>query len=484
MADSSTTSSALAKRSSDSALMPPPQKRIKRPTKVLEEDDYTDALSHIIARDFFPGLLETEAKQEYLSALDSQDSKWIASAGRKLTEVMTPGPDGRKLRGRRGTSLASRAYPLSGQEETPTGWQGDTPGSVMSTSTATTNRTHKQKPDIDTNMSLTAFQERYTSEDNESFYKLLDKQNSKKGEKYSWMWAGNKIPAARQIAYRNREQDLADKQDVETAENGGKELMLAEPKDSRKAMPDTWKSNPDNSLMFLPQSIEDTLQTVAQRNQETSTAPLRAVSYDNTRISSTYNPTSSEAKVPESPSLSAVRDAIAGEPRHSEASYNGASTSRVNGYAFVDDEEPKSPPPRSINDAHDNPLHLLNNDKAPNPFNLPDSSRREKLHHRMVEKVARGNRLTSGKTNNGLASQNQTPRFMSSPVIGRAGKAGLTPAGESLAERIGGSTPRRDGSASTPTGLWERKGRTPHLKGGSVSRLRDEWTPKVKKTAA
>ncbi|KAL2052660.1 hypothetical protein ABVK25_007220 [Lepraria finkii] len=177
-------SKALAKRSLDTSLMPPPPppKRIKRPAKVLDEDDYTDALSHIIARDFFPGLLETESKQEYIDALDSQDHKWIAEAGKKLTEVMTPGPDGRRLRGRRGTSMTpvSELYGRGG--ETPKAWQGDTPMSVVSTASTTTS-TKPEKTEIDTNMSLSAFQQKYTSEDNESFYKLLDKQNQKKAKR-------------------------------------------------------------------------------------------------------------------------------------------------------------------------------------------------------------------------------------------------------------------------------------------------------------
>ncbi|KAJ0278193.1 hypothetical protein COL922a_014494 [Colletotrichum nupharicola] len=59
-------SHAVVKRDSETALMPPPPppKRIKRPATVLDEDVYTDALSHIIARDYFPGLIETQVKQE------------------------------------------------------------------------------------------------------------------------------------------------------------------------------------------------------------------------------------------------------------------------------------------------------------------------------------------------------------------------------------------------------------------------------------
>ena len=69
------TSSALVRKRTDTDLMPPPPqvKKIKRPKKVLDEDTYTEALSQIIARDFFPGLLQTEIQQEYLDALESKE---------------------------------------------------------------------------------------------------------------------------------------------------------------------------------------------------------------------------------------------------------------------------------------------------------------------------------------------------------------------------------------------------------------------------
>ncbi|KAL8952440.1 MAG: hypothetical protein Q9222_001631, partial [Ikaeria aurantiellina] len=391
-------SQALAKRSIDTALMPPPPppKRIKRPAKVLDEDTYTDALSHIIARDFFPGLLESESQQEYLNALDSQDNEWIATAGQKLKEVMTPGPDGRRLRGRRGTSMT----PMSGlhgmSSETPKAWQGDTPQSTALSANSITNTETNEPPIVDTNMSLSAFQSKYTSEDNESFYKLLDKQNVKRSEKYAWMWAGNKIPAPRQIAHRKREQQklLSTSDNPTTASINGQEVALLHPgsEDSaRKAMPDTWTaSTPDNNFMFLPSSsVEDTHQTVAQKAEETSKAPPKAVAYDNTRLPSSTSAT--EGDIPPSPSLSAIHDAIAGRPRPtaSEAGAFGKAldTPRVNGYTFVDSEEPSPPPPSTIS-----PL-LGTADATRNPFIIKENNKREELHHRMVEKVAKGKRV-------------------------------------------------------------------------------------------
>ena len=455
-------SMALTKRSLDTSLMPPPPppKRIKRPAKVLDEDDYADALSHIIARDFFPGLLEADSKQQYLDALDSQDQEWIASASKQLTEVMTPGPDGRRLRGRRGTSMATPTGFRA--EDTPKAWQGDTPASITS-SVATDASTKTVKPQVDTNMSLGAFQQKYTSEDNESFYKLLDKQNQKKSERYSWMWGGNKIPAARQIAYRKRERLLEDAKVAEENENG-REVARFEASDTRKAMPDTWPSRPDNAFMFAPSSIEDNTQTVAQKHEEISVAPPKAVVYDNTRIS---QPSSSEkSDIPPSPSLSAVKEAIAGRPRPtaSEASFTGASTPRVNGYAFVDSEEPESPPPPMPS----GPLLLGTGDSTPNPFKLRESSKREALHHRMVDKVAKGKRLASGNRQAELKTP-ATPRFLSSPRIEKNGA--LTPAAERLLGKVGGGSIGR-----TPVGMWDGRGKTPRRSG-----LRDVITPKLGK---
>lgn len=326
------------------------------------------------------------------------------------------------------------------------------------TSTTTDNAQVEQKPEMNTNMSLGAFQTRYTSEDNESFCKLLDKQNIKRSEKYAWMWADNKIPAPRQIAHRKREAALlADKSSQ--AQLDGKALIRAEPSDTRKAMPDSWRSKPDNNFMFEPSSIEDTHQTVQQKAEEESRAPPRAVVYDNTRLSaSTSDPRPNV--IPPSPSLSAVRDAIAGRPRPSasEAAFSGATTPRVNDYAFVD-PEPPSPPPEPAASSDYTSL-LGSGDATPNPFKIKEGSKREALHHRMVDKVAKGKRAVGNRESE--LAKTPVPRFASSPRVGRES---MTPAGQMLLGRIG--------AGGKTTSVWEGKG------GASVRRsgLRNALTP-------
>ncbi|KAI5304616.1 hypothetical protein KEM56_006245 [Ascosphaera pollenicola] len=490
-----TTSQALVKRSQDHELMPPPPppKRIKRPAQVLDEDEYTDALSHIIARDYFPGLLETEAKQDYLDALQSKDEAWIARAGRQLEEVMTPGP---KSRARRGVSMTPRVdRPADTPLATPKGWTGDTPvslaGSETPSSIAQDSKSQK-RPDI-TNMSLGAFQAKYTSEDNESFNKLLDKQNEKRRGRYAWLWNDNKIPTSRQIAHRKREAKLIEAQAAESSSNKDKQLIKTD-LDARPAKPDAWKAKPRNALMFGPDSIEDTHETIQRKAETESRAGPKQVLYHNTRLQPHIEDAPDR---PPSPTASEIRDAIAGRPRRSEseAGLLGAETPRVNGYAFVDEDEPE-PAPEGGHD-HDYHMKLLTSegvDATPSPFIIRDNRKREELHHRMVDRVARSKRTER------ISRETKTPvpKFPSSPMIafgrtpGGGGAAG-TRLG-SLASGLSSSRSNIDKSSSsssssktalTPAAqrLWERVGMTPRasIPSKSSSDLKNMWTPVSKR---
>ncbi|KAJ5645572.1 hypothetical protein N7507_011583 [Penicillium longicatenatum] len=461
-------SQALAKWP-DGQLMPPPPppKRIKRPATVLDEDVYTTALSHIIARDFFPGLLETRSKQEYLDALDSKDAEWIKSSKQKLADVMrTPTPGLNARRKTDAASVAGTPQHLPGRsDETPQGWRGDTPMSVVSTSTtATTGTANDQKLADASNMGLLAFQAKYTSEDNESFNKVLDKQNIKRREKNGWLWNDNKIPSARQIAHHNHEVKRI------TAQGGNPETSLIKADDgpaiktdlnARPARPDHWKSRPDNSLMFLPSSVEDTHETLQQKAENASRAGPKRTLYQNTRLLDADAAAAADAanRVPASPSISAIQDAIAGRPRLSESeasSVPGGETPRVNGYAFVDEDEPEYEPQTSGSLEADWRL-LGASDATPNPFQLRETGKREALHHRMVDRAARNKRVERA-TRVTKTPVNTTPRFASSPrVDGLTPRPGsgkmLTSAAQNLLSRVG-STPRASGGSTGLKNMW------------------------------
>ncbi|KAI9855382.1 MAG: hypothetical protein M1824_006137 [Vezdaea acicularis] len=440
-------SQALSKRSAATDLMPPPSvKRIKRPPKILDEDEYADAVSQIIERDFFPGLEQTRTQMEFLDAVESQDDEWISKAGHTLTRVMTPGPQRRITR-----SMA----PFSTMSTTPKNCSDDTPTSTISESFSTITTQAKSK--VNTDIRLDTFLSKYTGEDNESFYKVIDKQNQKRAEKYAWIYQGNKILAPRQLKHREREEKLIKSKAAQEAEDSGVQLLAIEGKDDRKAMADSWNSKPNNQLMFSPESIEDQVVTVQQRAEAESKMPPKVVVYDNTRLPSAAP--EPEKRLPPSPSLSAVQDAIAGRPRptDSEPGYTGAETPRVNGYAFVDDEEP---PPTTH-------AFMPRADTMPNPFKIREQSKRESLHHRMVDKVSRDKRTSSVNGMNGRAADSSIPKFPSSPSI----RTPLTPAAERLWSKLGSSSPKRPGvfgGRTGTTGLRKESG------------LKFRWTPTPK----
>jgi protein DGCR14 len=463
-------STALTKRSIDTALMPPPPtKRIKRPPKVLDEDDYTDALSKIIARDFFPGLHEVQYQQEYLNALESNDETWIAEAGQKLREAMTPLPSGRQRRSARNSRFstpaltpvhAGTATPVA--NKTPVGWSdGATPSGVTGSEYSTTPCTQKDEIDTST-LSLSAFQSKYTSEDNESFNALLDTQNATRRQKHAHLWTpDNRIPSARQIAYREREQRLLIQKaeaEAETA-NSGKELvaLIAGATDARPAKPDSWRrTKPDNAFMFHATSVdEDGIDTVAQIREASSKAGPKGVNYGNTRFTpQALNNESTDSFVPPSPSLNtsiiARRDAA--RNARSETEYSGGETPRVNGYAYVDEDEPENIPQEATapEPSYRDLLAGQAGDGTPNPFKIGEVRRREDLHHRMVERDAKRKRLKSAET-------------VRTPIPGTPGgsrSGNLTPAARKLLDRVG---------------------RTPVSKHGAIrdgdTRAKDMWTP-------
>ena len=469
---------ALTKRSASTALMPPPPlptKRQKRPLKVLEEDTYASAISHIITRDFFPGILESRAQAQYLEALESNDKDWIREAGRGLVGAMTPGREGSRRRSRRGTGFENTA--------TPRGYVGSTPVRTPMTEAGEDHFAPEasSEDNVDVDMSLGAFQAKFTSEDNESFNALLDKQNQKRAGKYAFFQQGNKIPSARQIAYRAHGQKLLEGRLSEDSEGSGSTALIttnaaegtirylntsggpSQNLDDRPASVEGFRNRqgPRNDFMFYPEGIEDALPTDAQAAETRSNAPPRAVTYGATRFSNP-NTSGSEDTIPPSPSMSAIDAAIAGrppKPTESEPGYSGAETPRVNGYAFVDAD----PTPTELGvpvsdeeaDAAEREAALrflpAAHESGPNPFMLRERSKREDTLSRLVEKTDAGRRRERGgggrleqfRAAGVVSGRTPTPEFASGPKVGAGtGRDQMTPAARRLAERIG--TPTRD----------------------------------------
>ncbi|KAL5865374.1 hypothetical protein ACOSQ3_002888 [Xanthoceras sorbifolium] len=170
-----------------------PQNFPKKRTKVLDEDTYVAAIENIIERDYFPDLSKLRDRLEWLQATRTGDPVLIRDAQLKIME----------RRNKKVTSLNS-----NGRTRTQT----QTPGSTftrhftpfdefnMNVKTPRTGEEFSGEGEsrddnggeVDVSLSLDAFFRRYTSEDNDSFSKIIEKVNRKRKERYDFLLEGEK----------------------------------------------------------------------------------------------------------------------------------------------------------------------------------------------------------------------------------------------------------------------------------------------------
>jgi len=259
--------------------------------------------------------------------------------------------------------------------------------------------------------------------------------------------------------------------------------------------------------MFDPDDITDTMPhhtTRAQAAQEASTAPPKAVNYPNTRLTTWEDQTApDDTTLPASPSISAIDAAIrrrgpAPPSTLAGSTTAGSETPRVNGYAFVDEEPTPSELQVFSKDAHDDSLlaQMISSSAAEagggsavrNPFTIAESSKREALLHRMVEKTNVGKRAAAAMTRATPTPTPTTPGHVQMQMRisgGQHGRlaelqgahaSGRTPTPKFLSSprvvTVGGATPGRAARTSmaglTPAArkLYDKVGRTPGGPGG------------------
>jgi protein DGCR14 len=157
------------------------QQRSLNRQKILEEDEYTEALSRIIARDFYPSLVHLEASNDYLDALRAEDPAILNASVRRLSRLqVTPTP------------YSSNNFP--------------TPYGVDGLETFLSERSSKKRK-YDESLSLDEFQARYTSEDNSSFTEILNEENKQRRERWRWAWDAQQSvedTKRKQLEMRNR----------------------------------------------------------------------------------------------------------------------------------------------------------------------------------------------------------------------------------------------------------------------------------------
>ncbi|EMD42199.1 hypothetical protein CERSUDRAFT_79803 [Gelatoporia subvermispora B] len=497
---------------------------------VLDEDEYTAALSHIIARDFFPSLVHLDATNSYLDALRTQDPQLIQASIRRLDALATPTP---RARGWTPAETPYGAGPADTPLRTPRG-EAEPPSKRLR---------------YDTDISLDAFQARYTSEDNSSFTQILDEENRKRREKYGWAWEAQKrVEEQRDKMLKAREKLLIEpppaagvrekyrieaptpaglltdgpaedgveeklSEESNEYEGGGKEVaikekgelqateeeevdVMAPKKDTRPAGVDAWKFKARNALMFAPDANESPYHPPPAKVAVEVKGEPKAIKHGNTRLLEQDDTPSGSVSAPPSPTRSRIDAAIAGTP------YRPKSPT-INNFSLVPSVPSPTPSelgpaavkqlmtwgsltatPRVISSDPDDPA----SDPAATPdtpFRIAAPSAREQLSHKLSTSAAKSLRAKAGLLGGSLGlgrTPARTPGTAGGAMLPpswtprRADAPGnLTPAARRLLDRttMGTAAARRAEAMGRAAG-WEGAGGKSRNE-QDMNRVR--WTP-------
>lgn len=394
----------------DNLLGPPPPKR-SRPITVLDDDTFVDTVTEIIRRDFFPGLALSEAKQEYLDALETGDEQWIQEVAQKASGGASS---------HRGE--INGPYARAGlSEQTPANGSSCVKQKPGAGRTHASDHTHYNK-----DLPLDTFLARYTSEDNESFNALLHRLNQRRRARYAWFRNVNGTTAKGGYidgqAYKSQPS-------VQLSNPGrGQQHPLISSAQLESAR---------NALMFLPEDQSRISPRSGGLRTRSSQAP-KDIAIKNTRF--TTRPPDSNSGPGEgtvSSTLSAVRAAVRGispDDADSPILRGSQSSTRVGGWTYVTEDDPVSNPGFAAQLRQDYNNVFSEQDRHRTPFRIQASSAREELHHRLVDKSRRARIGTAAEQmiTRGIGYKPDGDGIGISPSLAKSGS--LTPAGRRLLE--------------------------------------------------
>ncbi|XP_043706969.1 splicing factor ESS-2 homolog [Telopea speciosissima] len=245
----------------DSSSINPPRNPNKRP-KVLDEDTYVAAIEKIIERDFFPDISKLRDRIDWLEAVRSGDPVLIRDAQLKILE---------RRRGK-----ASNSHAEGNKTRTP-GSNLRTPGSIFSLNStpfdldkipiqADAEGEEFVDDSVDVSLTLDEFFRRYTSEDNNSFSKIVDKVNRKRKERFGYLIEG-------------------EKEQIKTIESGKKDQITDGYGSSGQPLStlDGWKYTAKNLLMYNPADRGEVPLTEAEKEVRLK-ALTKEINRTNTRF--------------------------------------------------------------------------------------------------------------------------------------------------------------------------------------------------------
>lgn len=159
----------------------------KQQSAVLDEESYVAAIEKIIERDFFPDIPKLRDRLDWLEAVRSGDPIQIRDVQLKIIERRGKKASNIDAQGNR-TQTRTPGSAFFGSA-TPFGSDNKTPG------VSNVDAVEPDGDSVDSSLSLDQFFRRYTSEDNDSFSKIIEKVNRKRKERYGFLTEGEKEEA-------------------------------------------------------------------------------------------------------------------------------------------------------------------------------------------------------------------------------------------------------------------------------------------------
>ncbi|KAG9449404.1 hypothetical protein H6P81_009369 [Aristolochia fimbriata] len=170
-------------------------RKVRKSPAVLDEDAYVSAIEKIIERDYFPDIPKLRDRIDWLEAVRSGDPIQIRDAQLKIIERRAGSGGKRVVSDNTDGKIRTPASSFFASSPTPTPFDSEkTPSHLRINLSAEGEALAGDLADV--SLSLDEFFRRYTSEDNDSFSKIMEKVNRKRKERYGYLLDGEKEDVA------------------------------------------------------------------------------------------------------------------------------------------------------------------------------------------------------------------------------------------------------------------------------------------------